>query len=470
MEQIYGRATGSDLLARALSSLEQLPEEAQTRLVGQGQDLIDAGQPMSTVAARLEQWIQQEGGGAATTPETAAAETVARPAEATPAAARPETPSTTPVPAAQPPPSYGPAPLPGEGGVATAERAAPEATAAGGRPPTAPAGRGGGARPPRLRTGAPRGGGGAPAGGAAPGAAARPRSLINRPPAPPGGGAAATAARGGGAAGAAAAAARPPRPTVPSSVRVSGGNIFSQLGQRIASATSPLTNIAAPARAPIEAFAARVGPQSRAVALEAHQIAQAYNLGPVGETLVQRGLAQDATNRLINDLSAQGLAVPAQSRNVPLGFQTASDNPASLLGQTAFHPDVAGIIRNIAGRSDIAGNDLGSFLNRAYGTSKQTIFNLSNFHTLAEALNAAASGPKTLANYGRAFLSDNFAQGVRNGMGGDFMLQPANAGVTGLNAGSGSSADITAQLGRTLRGRLTAGAVGGVGGGASGYV
>ena len=117
----------------------------------------------------------------------------------------------------------------------------------------------------------------------------------------------------------------------------------------------------------------------------------------------------------------------------------------------------------------MTGKPLYDLLNKGVGVGKQTIFSLSNFHTLTEGINAAVSGPQTLKNYARAFLSDNFTQGLRNGSMANDFVAAAKDGVTKLNSGSGSSADASARFVKTLGNRLTAGGVGGAGGAAAGY-
>lgn len=275
------------------------------------------------------------------------------------------------------------------------------------------------------------------------------------------------------------------RPPASEPATVGGGNLLSQFGQRIASAMSPTENLVPAARQAVETFANLVGRQSDAVSLIAHNTAQGKGLGAEAEMMIRQKLANGATRQLVSDLQDQGLAAVRQ--NAPFDFKTATSNPNSLLARYAFHPDVAPSIRAVVDQSGWATNPLGSAVLNAAGTAKGTIFSLSNFHTFTEGLNAAFSSPETLHNYSRAFLSDDFAQGLRGKMASTFE-DAARAGVTGLvpkaakdvrqaaqRAGqtlagtSGASQDLTGQVGNALWRRVVSGGVGGVGGAAAGY-
>jgi hypothetical protein len=474
MSSILQAASGTDVLQRAHDALGQYPDEIAGPLRSFVQDQIATGQSPTDVASTVLRFLQENPLGHEADTAAALGEPVESALEklGTPEAARPETtptaaaPTPTEAPAREPAPTtttaVAPPTAPGPAPFASAvEEAAPRAAgeevpqyekisqkyvrqAAERRAARAAAGGGGPTSP-----------GGTPAGGPAPGGGPRPSAP------PPGGG-------GGPRPPAPPRAGTPP--ATPASVRATPGNIFSRIGTAIATATSPTTNLQTAARTPIERWAAIVGRDSNSAAFQAQQIANAYGLTPVGRAGIEQGLRADATRSMIRDLQAQGLAY-YRGRAAPSNYLTASNNAKSLLGQYVFHPDIADSIANVADRGGIASNEgIGGALMRAQSTAKQTIFNLSNFHTMTEGVHAAASGPETLHNYSRAFLSDSFAQGVRNGsMAGDF-LHAAQAGVTHLNAGSGSSADINTQISNIGRRRAVAAVTGGVGGGAASYV
>ena len=246
------------------------------------------------------------------------------------------------------------------------------------------------------------------------------------------------------------------------------GNAVSGFGQRLASALSPTENLPAEVRAPIERFANVVGRNSDAATVMAQS--EALRNPALTDDAVQAyrsAQRSQASAELVSNLRQQKLAYPRQS--APSGFRTVTDVPGSPLSRYAFHPDVAGPIRAVVDRSGVANTQLGRNLLNVGGTAKETLFSLSNFHTVTEGLNAAFSSPQTLKNYARAFFSDSFAQGTRGAMA-DTFDQASRAGVTGLATRGASSPDATGAIGNALWRRVTSGAVGGVGGGSAGYV
>jgi hypothetical protein len=221
----------------------------------------------------------------------------------------------------------------------------------------------------------------------------------------------------------------------------------------------------------ISNFANMVGRQSDAARVMAENQMRAggarLDIPAVAEQVGQlRGeIRDDAARRMVSELQSQGKAAPI--RNAPREFRTVTDDPNTYLANYAFSPDVVGPIKAVIDVSDISANPLGSAVLKTIGTAKGTLFSLSNFHTLTEALNAAFTSPQTLANYGRAFVSDSFAQGLRGSMA-DTIDAAARAGVTGL-AEHARPEDVGSQLGNAAWRRIVASGVSGAGGAAAGY-
>src|SRR5262252_261397 len=249
------------------------------------------------------------------------------------------------------------------------------------------------------------------------------------------------------------------------------GEAFSRFGSLVASALGPVENLPVETAGVLKNYANMVGRQSDAARVIAENrfrtVGADLSIPAVQEQVVQlRGELRDAAARkMVAELQAQGKAAPI--RNAPREFRTVTDNPNTYLANYAFSPDVVAPIKAVTDMSDIAANPLGGAILRGIGTAKGTLFSLSNFHTLTEALNAAFTSPQTLANYGRALASDRFAQGLRGSMADTFDAA-ARAGVTGL-AEHARPEDVGSQIGNTLWRRVIAGGVSGVGGAAAGY-
>ena len=432
------RTTGVDLLARALGDLQAYPEEVQQNLSQTVSDLIDAGHPASTVASRLQQLLQQNplegaartavtdltGAAPSATTERLATEPIGA---TTPTVAQPSVEDlTNQLARLQQQVERAPA-------AATAERTPTSAEAAQIADDLA---RG---RTTEATAGAARGGGAGGGGGA--------------PTPPPTG--------GGGTSG----------PTVPgiTTLQAGGGNLFSTIGQYIASALSPTSNLIPEAQAPLVRFANLVGRNSEAVRGEAAQIARAAGLTDTGEQLIRRQLVSEATGNLIKELQSNGWATPDSARNIPASFRRPTDAPTSALSRYFVHPDLAGPLKAVVDQSAIATNPLGNRILQAWGTAKKTIFSLSQMHTLTEGLNAAWSSPQTFKNYARAFFSPSFADGLRNGTMADTFVNAAKAGVTGLWPRA-EQTDVGLTLKNPLVARAVSGSVGGAGGFGAGYV
>jgi flagellum-specific peptidoglycan hydrolase FlgJ len=242
-------------------------------------------------------------------------------------------------------------------------------------------------------------------------------------------------------------------------------NPLSNLGRLIASAFSPTQNLAPDAKAAIEDYANVVGHHSNAAQVLAESEATRNVLSPETIDALSQAERTKATTKMVRSLQDQKLAYPRSS--APQGYKTVTTNPRSQLAGYAFHPSVAGPVRNVTDAGAIANNPLGKAILDIGGVAKSTLFSLSNFHTLTEGLNAAFSSPETLANYGRAFISDSFAQGLRGKMASTFD-RAASAGVTGLTQRT-LGPDETGTLASTVGKRLVSGGVGAVGGGAASY-
>ena len=290
---------------------------------------------------------------------------------------------------------------------------------------------------------------------------------------------------GGGGGGTPPPTGTPPPPTgaptpptetpVPTPATGTSGNIFSRLGQKIASTASPTQNLSAQglsaAQTAIENYANMVGRHADAASVIANSESLrvgpgggAHGLTPTGINLIRDSLTQKATDQLVRDLQGQGLAAPTHS--APSNYRLVTNNPKNPLVNYAFDPRVVGPVKNVTEASAIAHNPLGHAILNATGTAKSTLFSLSNFHTMTEGLNALFTSPETFTNFGRAFFSDSFAKGLRGSMATSFD-DAAKAGVTGL--GAMTSPDAAGGVGNALWKRVTQGAVGGVGGAASGY-
>src|SRR5215471_7738775 len=249
------------------------------------------------------------------------------------------------------------------------------------------------------------------------------------------------------------------------------GEVFSRFGSLVASALGPVENLPVETSGVLKNYANMVGRQSDAARVMAENrfrtMGADLSIPAVQEQVTQlRGeLRDDAARKLVTELQAQGKAAPI--RNAPREFRTVTDNPNTYLANYAFSPDVVAPIKAVTDMSDIAANPLGGAILRGIGTAKGTLFSLSNFHTLTEALNAAFTSPQTLANYARALGSDTFAQGLRGSMADTFDAA-AQAGVTGL-AEHARPEDVGTQLGDAVWRRVVAGGVSGVGGAAAGY-
>ena len=452
MFQMYGRASGTDLMARALSALQDLPEEAQNRLVAQAQELTDAGAPASTVASRLQQWAAQETGPSAlgqALADEAAARATAAPTTAAPAATSAQDLISRLAALRQ---QVENAPLTAREEIArlgtpAAETAATTAAEHTLTPNQAAQIADDIARGRISATGEDLGGTGG-GGGRTPGA-------------------------GGGAAGTSGA----PPLQQGAVTTLQGSNLFDTLGRYIASALSPGDNLKPEVQQALQPFANLVG-DAHGIDLLVERDMQRYPIsgalgaedGP-GQQLLRTQFYNEATNRLIGDLRAQGLITPMTNRAIPAGWKVASENAASQLSKYAVHPDVAGPLRAIVDHTGfLHTNPIGQAISKTWGTAKQTIFTLSQMHTLTTALNAAFSSPETLGNMLRAFASPSFYEGMRSGkMADTFVNAAVKGGVTNL----AKRAEAT-DVGLTLKNPLIRGAVqsvsGGVGGGAASYL
>jgi len=250
------------------------------------------------------------------------------------------------------------------------------------------------------------------------------------------------------------------------------GEAASRLGTLVATALSPVENLAPETRSAIVDYANMVGRQSDAARVlaenEMRTAGARLDIPAVQEQVQQRmfELRDDAARSLVQNLQDQGLAAPAGA-SAPADFRLATDNPRSYLAGYVFDPDVAGPIRAVTDTSAIAANPLGNAVLQAIGTAKGTLFSLSNFHTITEGLNAAFTSPATLANYVRAFVSDSFAQGLRGEMADTFDAA-AQAGVTQL-AERARAEDVGGQITDVLKRRLVSSGVAGAGSAATGY-
>jgi hypothetical protein len=265
----------------------------------------------------------------------------------------------------------------------------------------------------------------------------------------------------------------PPPPTPPTGgpATAPGGNLFSRVGQLIASAASPTQNLPSDVAAAIRDYGDMVGRQSNAANVLANNTNLQQALTPEGVQSVLQGLRSDAANQLVSQLQAMGKAAPRDY--APSTFQSVTDELTHPLSNYAFSPDVVPAIKGITNQSWIANNPLLSTIQQVQGTAKSTIFSLSNFHTLTEGLNALYSDPRTAQNYARAFISKNFFDGLRGGdMLGTFGAA-ASAGVTGLaqhlDPAGGAAADVGGQIGNAVLRHVVSGGVGGAGGAAAGY-
>jgi len=434
MSSIYARASGPDLLAQALGKLQQYPTDQSAAAYQALEDLVNEGHPASTVAARAEQWMQDNPLGAAAREVQAEVQPVAeavQQATAPPAEQAARTPTEF-----FPTEEAARAPAP-EAAAAATERTPTSAEAARIADEEARAAWSGGAPPPSE-----------------PAVAVPPPEGAAPPPVGP-------PSSGGGTGRV---------PLVEGSIQAGGGNLFSKLGQRIAAVSSPVTNLEAGARNTLDAYGRLVGRESDFVGTQAREVA-ARLYAETGVQTSQRGLnllrsqfASEATHNLIQELRAQGLATSRMS--APASWRAATNAVKGELSNYAFHPDIAGPLQNIVDRSQIAGNPTGARLQQAFGTARSTIFTLSQTHTLTEGLNALFSSPQTFANYARAFASDSFAQGFRGKMAQTFQ-DAARDGVTQLN--KVSSPDVVTEVGDKLMKRLVASVAGGGGGYAAGY-
>ena len=181
----------------------------------------------------------------------------------------------------------------------------------------------------------------------------------------------------------------------------------------------------------------------------------------------------EAKAQLVRDLqAAQPDSVVAIGPNgeVPEGMVPGSSiDPRinSPLRPFAFDPDAARAIRNVVSSSGLRSNPLGQAILNTTGTAKQTIFTLSNFHTITEALTSYYTSPKVGSNFIRAFVSPSFYQSLRYGGMADTFEQAARAGVTGLFDRAGP--DVEGMLGNGLAGRAVQAGVSGIGGAGAGY-
>jgi hypothetical protein len=424
---IYQAATGTDMLARALSGLEQLPAEQAAPLRQTVQDLIDQGQPSSQIASQLMKLTGQLTGTDAAREAAASA-----PATVAPAATTTEeliarlADLQKQVENAPPTAAQALADL----GKAVATPAAETAT--GGTPSAAEA--------------------------------ARIAEAIDRgeiPATGPGG-------TGGGAGGGGTSGLPPLQQGGITTLQAGSGNLFSTIGQYIASALSPTENLDAGAASSLSRFANLVGRNSDAITGEAAKFARQNGLSEAGQTLIRNQLYGDATRQLVKELQSQGLITRLDNRNLPAGWKVATSNAKSALANYAVHPDIAGPLKAVIERSAIATNPLGNRLLQAWGSTKQTIFSLSQMHTLTEGLNAAFSGPETFKNYLHAFVSPSFVDGVRSGTMEDTFINAAKAGVTKLWPRA-EQTDVGMTLKNPVVRRAVQGAVGGAGGFGAGY-
>jgi len=263
----------------------------------------------------------------------------------------------------------------------------------------------------------------------------------------------------------------PTRPGLVGRILGAPGAAASRFGSLVASALGPVENLPTDTAGVLRNYANMVGRQSDAAQVMAeNQMRSAgarLDIPAVADQVQQvRGELRDqAARTLVDNLQAQGKAAPIA--NAPREFRTVTDNPNTYLANYAFSPDVVAPIKAVTDMSDIAANPLGSAVLKTIGTAKGTLFSLSNFHTLTEALNAAFTSPQTLANYARAFASDTFAQGLRSSMADTFDAA-ARAGVTGL-AQNARPEDVGSQIGNAVWRRVVAGGVSGAGGAAAGY-
>jgi len=261
--------------------------------------------------------------------------------------------------------------------------------------------------------------------------------------------------------------APPEQPGIVGRVLGAPGGAASRFGSLLASALGPVENLPVATAGVLRNYANMVGRDSNAARVmaenELRSAGARLDIPAVAEQVQQRALElrDDAARSLVRNLQDQGLAAPLANR--PSGFKLVTDNPNSYLANYAFDPSVVGPIRAVTDMSAIATNPLGRAILNGVGAVKGTLFSLSNFHTVTEALNAAFSGPQTLKNFARAFASDSFAQGLRGQMG-ETIDAAARAGVTGL-----AQRPVLEDVGPAVANRLSAAGIAGVGGGAAGY-
>ncbi|HYW88543.1 MAG TPA: glucosaminidase domain-containing protein, partial [Chloroflexota bacterium] len=263
----------------------------------------------------------------------------------------------------------------------------------------------------------------------------------------------------------------PREPGVVGRILGAPGAAASRFGSLVASALGPVENLPTDTAGVLKNYANMVGRQSDAARViaenEMRSAGARLDIPAVQEQVAQRRgeLRDQAARTLVENLQAQGKAAPI--RNAPRELRTVTDDPNTYLANYAFSPDVVGPIKAVTDMGGIAANPLGSSVLKAIGTAKGTLFSLSNFHTLTEALNAGFTSKDTLANYARAFFSDTFAQGLRGRMA-DTIDAAARAGVTGL-AEHARPEDVGQQLGDAIWRRVVSGGVSGAGGAAAGY-
>jgi murein DD-endopeptidase MepM/ murein hydrolase activator NlpD len=408
--------TGAQLLQGALDRLSQYPEE-QAAPIRDAATAASAQAPASDVAGMLHQWMNDNPVTSAAQATTATPE-VARAVEALPPAERAA--ATQAINDLTRPP----------------EAAATEATTARAATPTTV---------PAV---------------AVPSTGEPPLPATEAP-------AAATTAAGAAARTPTVAAEAPTVATAPAAVTAPTSNLASRFGRLLASALSPTENLPAEVAAPIQQYARTLGRQSMGAQIAAES-AQAMGASELGAELVRTQARNQATDQLVRGLMDQGMA--ARVGNQPPGFRRVTDIVDHPLANYAFHPSVVGPIKAVTDTSAIANNDLGNAIQKVWNTGKQGLFTLSNFHTLTEALNAGWSSPQTGKNMARAFVSDNFAQGLRGQMADIFTRAANEGGVTGLSMRGGASPDATDQLGTQLWNRIVKTGVSGGGSAASGYV